>query len=199
MGKIYKKKERVAIYVRVSTEKQDLQTQLSALKEYCNRVGYEIAEEYQDVISGKTDKRPGFDRMLNDMRQGKFKIILVYKLDRIGRSLQHLLNLFEEFKNNRINFVSITQNINTTTPEGKMFLRLLMILSEFEREMTVTRTKDKLDFYKRQIKTKGFATTKEGKKITCLGRPKGSKDKKRRRLSGYYNRWGKQTSPQKMK
>ena len=152
MVKKITKKERVAIYCRVSTEKQDLQTQLSTLRDYCNRFGYEIVKEYQDVMSGKTDKRPGFDRMLVDMRQGKFKTILVYKLDRIGRSLQHLLNLFEEFWNNKIEFISITQSFNTITPEGKLMLRMLMILSEFEREMIVSRTQDRIDYFKKQIK-----------------------------------------------
>ena len=70
-----------------------------------------------------------------------------------------------------------------------------MLLAEYERELIVTRTQDRLDYLKKQIKKKGFAVTKDGKKITSLGRPKGSKDKKRRRKSGYINRWTKKSPP----
>ncbi|KKM87152.1 hypothetical protein LCGC14_1271930, partial [marine sediment metagenome] len=165
------------------------------LRDYCKRQNFDIVEEYKDIISGKTDKRTNLDRMLNDMRRGKFEAVVVYKLDRIGRSLQHLLNLFEEFKNSKIDFISMTQNFNTTTAEGRLMLRMMMLLAEYERELIVARTKDRLDYLKKQIKKKGFAVTKEGKKITSLGRPPGSKDKKRRRRSGYINRWIKKSSP----
>ena len=188
---------RCAIYCRISTEKQDLKTQLDSLRDYCKRQNYEIFKEYEDVISGKTNKRPAFDKLVEDMRGGKFDIVLVYKIDRIGRSLQHLLNLFDEFKNNKVEFISITQNFNTLTPEGRMMLRMMMLLAEYERELIVARTNDRLNYIKKQIKNKGFAITKEGKKITSLGRPFGRKDKKRRRLSGYHNRWAKQSSPLK--
>jgi len=117
------------------------------------------------------------------LRQKQFKGILVYKLDRIGRSLQHLINLFDEFKNRNVDFISATQNINTTTPEGKMFLRMLMVLSEYERELIVNRINDGLSRARKQGKT--------------LGRPVGSKDTKRRRLSGYIQRWGKSDKSKK--
>lgn len=182
---------KVAIYKRKSMEKQDLQTQDQSLKEYCDRQGYEIVGDYEDVISGKTDKRPDFDRMILDMRQGKFQAILCYKLDRIGRSLQHLLNLFEEFDNLKVEFISITQSFNTMTAEGRLMLRMMMLLAEYERELIVTRTKDKLNYYKEQLKKKGFFIKKDGTKCYSLGRPTGSSDKKRRKLGGYYLRYNK--------
>ena len=174
-----KKKKLVAIYCRVSTrDKQDITTQKTFLKDYAERNNLEIYKTYSDVgESGSKDSRPQFDELLKDMRANLFKSILTYKLDRIGRSLSHLVKLFEEFNKREIDFISATQNINTTTPEGRMFLHILMTLSQYERELTINRINDGLARAKKQ-----------GHK---LGRPEGSKDKKRRRRSGYHLRWKK--------
>lgn len=172
------KQLKIGLYARVSKSGQHLETQMMELRDYCQRNNYEIIEEYLDNgISGAKDNRPAFNKMLDDMRNRKINCILTYKLDRIGRSLQHLLNLFEEFQNRGIEFISLTQNINTSTPEGKMFLRMLMVLAEYERELIVSRINSGLD-----------RARKEGK---TLGRPNGSKDKKRRKRSGYLLRWHK--------
>lgn len=175
------------IYYRISTaDKQDIGMQQKAIRDYCKRENIQIYKEYSDIgQSGSKESRPKFDKLLEDMRDKKFNCVVVYKLDRIGRSISHLLKLFEEFKKKRINFISVTQNINTTTPEGRMFLHILMVLAEFERELTISR-----------INTGLKRARSRGKK---LGRPKGSKDKKRRRTSGYINRWLKQSTPQKLK
>jgi len=138
-------------------------------------------EKSTAFLSINADSRPAFNKMLENVRTRKINCVLVYKLDRIGRSLQHLLNLFEEFKNRRVEFISLTQNINTSTPEGKMFLRMLMVLAEYERELIVSRINSGLDRARARS---------EGK---TLGRPNGSKDKKRRRKSGYLLRWQKET------
>jgi len=190
------KKLKVGIYTRVSTDDQNPETQKQLLIDYCDRKGYKIFGTYNDVFSGSKDSRPEFDLLLSDMRERKFNAVAVYKLDRIGRSLQHLLQLFQEFQNKNIEFISITQNINTDTPEGKLMLRMLMILAEYERELIVSRTRDTLDRYQRSIERKGFFINREGRKLKSLGRPKGSKDKEPRRKSGYYRRWeSKKTSP----
>ncbi|NQT22544.1 MAG: recombinase family protein [Candidatus Omnitrophica bacterium] len=172
-----KEQRKVGIYARVSTNDQNIDTQLLPLKEYCKRMNYTIVDKYVDKgFSGKDDKRPQFERLLADMRVSNgFNCLVVYKLDRIGRSLKHLLNLFEEFKNRGVEFISLTQNINTGTPEGKMFWQMLGVFAEFERELIVARTNSGLNRARKQGKT--------------LGRPKGSKDKKRRRRSGYIRRW----------
>lgn len=180
---------RVAIYTRISTEDQNPDTQLKQIQGYCITHDHEVYDIYEDVISGKSDSRPAFDKLLFDMRSKRFDGIAVYKLDRIGRSLQHLLQLFQEFKNRNIQFISVTQNINTDTPEGKLMLRVLMILAEYERELIVARTRDTLDRYKDQIKTKGYFVSRDGNKMEKLGRPKGSKDKNKRKKSGYFRRW----------
>ena len=176
--------KQVVLYARTSMLDQNTETQLMALKDYCNRMGYQITGEYVDNgFSGKDDKRPQFERLLGDVRSNKVDCVLVYKLDRIGRSLKHLLNLFEEFKSKGVEFISLTQNINTNTPEGKMFWQMLGVFAEYERELIVARTLAGLQRARRQGK--------------ALGRPLGAKDRKRRRLSGYIARWNgsKQYSP----
>ena len=168
--------KKVGIYARVSSNDQRIDTQLLPLREYCQRMNYEIMGEYSDNgFSGKDDRRPQFERLLADMRANKLECIVCHKLDRIGRSLKHLLNLFDEFKNREVEFISLTQNINTTTPEGKMFWQMLGVFAEYERQLIVSRTNAGLE-----------RARKQGKK---LGRPTGSKDKKRRRKSGYLRRW----------
>lgn len=150
---------KVALYARVSTKEQNVDTQLDLMRTHCERTGNEIYEEYIDIgESGKKNSRPEFDRMLKDMRRYRFHAICVYKLDRIGRSLPHLLNLFDEFTKKKVEFISVTQNIDTTTPEGRLFMRMLMLMAEYERELTVDRVKSGMERAKR-----------EGKKI---GRPK---------------------------
>lgn len=174
--------KKVAIYARVSSNDQNIETQLLSLRDYCKRVGYNITDEYiDDGFSGKDENRPSFERLLADMRTDKIDCIVCYKLDRIGRSLKHLLNLFEEFSNRKISFVSLSQNIDTNTAEGRMFLKMLMVLAEYERELIVSRTQEGL---KRAVR--------QGKK---LGRPSGSKDVKRRRKAGYLLRWQKVNNP----
>jgi len=96
--------------------------------------------------------------MLKFMRRYRFHAICVYKIDRIGRSLPHLVNLFEEFRSKSVHFMSVSQNIDTTTPEGRMFMNLMMVLAQYEREMTVDRVKAGL-----------ARAVREGK---VLGRPK---------------------------
>jgi len=172
---------KAGIYYRISTrDRQDIGMQETACRDYCEREGIEIIKEYSDVgVSGKKESRPEFDKLLEDMRVKKFDTILTYKLDRIGRSLSHLVKLFEEFNRKNINFISVTQSINTTTAEGRMFLHMLMVLSQYERELIVSRIKSGLD-----------RARKEGKPIGKRG-----KDKKQRRKSGYYQRWSKKATP----
>ena len=179
---------KAGIYYRISTiNKQDIGMQKKACRDYCEREKIEkieIIKEYSDIgVSGKKESRPEFDLMLKDIRDRKIDCVIVYKLDRIGRSLKHLVMLFEEFNKKNIKFISVTQSFNTVTPEGKLMLRMLMILAEYERELIVSRINDGLS----EARAKG----------RTLGRPPGAKDKKRRRTSGYIKRWNEQSTPQK--
>lgn len=155
---------KVAIYCRVSTKDQSIENQLGPLEEYCTRNKFEIYKIYSDVgESGSKESRPQFNLMIEDLRKNKFKAIAVWKLDRIGRSLQHLLSLFTEFNKRGIEFISLTQNIDTTTPEGRMFLRMLMIMSEYERELIINRVNAGLDRAKKQGKSLGRPKNKFNK------------------------------------
>ena len=164
----------IVTYCRTSMTDQNTETQRLALKNFCEGMNYKISDEYIDNgWSGKNQHRPQFERLLADVRAGKVKTVMVTKLDRVGRSLQHLITLFAEFKNRGIEFISITENINTQTPEGKMFWQLLGVFAEYERELIVSRTKA------------GLARARaEGKQ---LGRPKGRKDSKPRQKKGHFN------------
>ena len=150
---------------------QNTDTQRLALKDYCQRMNYQITDQYIDNgWSGKNQHRPQFERLLADVRAGKVKTVMVTRLDRVGRSLQHLISLFAEFKNRDIEFISLSEKINTNTPEGKMFWQLLGVFAEYERELIVSRTKA------------GLARARaEGKQ---LGRPIREKGRKAKR-----NRW----------
>jgi len=139
---------KVAIYVRVSTEHQDYEKQIKLCKKHCEVKGYEIYKVYSDVISGKSTSRPEFNKMLEDMRGYKFNGVVVTKLDRIGRSLQHLLSLFDEFSNKGVQFIAVTQNIDTTTSAGKLQMQIMGAFAEFERNLISERTKEGLRYAK---------------------------------------------------
>lgn len=135
---------RVAIYCRVSTEDQNVDNQEYSCKEYCKRNNFEVYKVYKDVISGSKDSRPEFNILLEDMRNSKFDCIMVTKLDRLGRSLQHLLSMFNEFNKRGIHFIATTQNIDTSSPSGRLQMQIMGAFAEFEREIIRERTKEGL-------------------------------------------------------
>ena len=125
---------RVAMYVRVSTEDQEPDNQLVALREHASRNGWNAVEFVDRGISGAKERRPKLDRMLARVRAGEFTKVLVWKLDRLGRSLSHLAVLLKEVQEPTIDIVTIDEGINTTTPEGRMNFGILAVFAEFERE-----------------------------------------------------------------
>jgi len=167
--------KRAVIYARVSTSEQSTDNQISAISRYCKRNDITIDMVFKDIASGKDKSRTQLNQMLQYIRSHKADMLIVYKLDRLGRSLQHLLQILQELQNKGIDFCSITEGYDTSTAGGKAFFQIAGAFAEFEANLISERTKEGL----RQAK-------KEGKK---LGRPKGSKDKKPRRKSGYYRRW----------
>lgn len=133
---------KLALYARVSTEDQSVENQLPILREFALRGNHEIYKEYIDQSqSGLKESRPAFDEMLKDMRQYKFNAIVVTKLDRIGRSLKHILSLFDEFNAKGVGFIATSQNIDTTNAAGKLQMQILGAFAEFERNMISDRTK----------------------------------------------------------
>jgi DNA invertase Pin-like site-specific DNA recombinase len=135
---------RVALYARVSTagNGQDPQVQLRELREYCERRGWAVASEYVDVgISGTKEKRPSLDRLLADAHRRRFDAVVVWKFDRFARSVSHLLRALETFQTLRVEFVSLTEGVDTSTPMGKMVFTVLGAVAELERSLIVERVK----------------------------------------------------------
>jgi DNA invertase Pin-like site-specific DNA recombinase len=127
-----------AIYARVSTADQKCELQLRELRTYCERRGWEISEEYVDVgWSGKLTKRPQLDRCMRDAAEHRFDCILVWKLDRWGRSLSHLIDSIQTLSSNGIRWIAVTQNLDTdqANPMAKAMLGMMAVFAEFERSM----------------------------------------------------------------
>jgi site-specific DNA recombinase len=132
---------KAAIYCRVSTTDQNAENQRRMCEEYCKREGVDIYNEYIDSgYSGMLTNRPAFNQLLNDMRSYKFNGIVITKLDRVGRSLQHLLSLIEEFNKLGVNFAATTQGIDTHSATGKLQLQIMGAFAEYERALISERT-----------------------------------------------------------
>lgn len=132
---------KVALYCRVSTDEQSTEHQEKALIKYCEVHNYQVFKVYSDVISGTKANRPAFNQLLEDMRKFKFNAVAVVKLDRLGRSLQHLLSIIDEFKKKGVHFIAIDQNLDTSSSTGTLILQVLGAIAEFERNLISERTK----------------------------------------------------------
>src|SRR5215469_17524684 len=135
---------RAAIYARVSTANngQNPEVQLRELREYVERRGWKLAGEYTDVgISGAKEKRPELDRLLAEAHRRHFDAVIVWKFDRFVRSVSHLLRALETFQALGIEFVSLTEGVDTSTPAGKMVFTVLGAVAELERSLIVERVK----------------------------------------------------------
>jgi DNA invertase Pin-like site-specific DNA recombinase len=135
---------RVCIYARVSTANngQDPTLQTRELREYIEHRGWQLAGEYVDVgISGSKEKRPALDRLMSDAHRRRFDVVVVWKFDRFARSVSHLLRALETFRALGIEFVSLSEQIDTSTPMGKMVFTILGSVAELERSMIVERVK----------------------------------------------------------
>ena len=133
--------QRVAIYARVSTEDQSLDAQLRDLREYCKGRGWEATEYLDHGISGAKDSRPGWNACWDAIQKRKVSILVVHALDRIGRSLHHLVRIIQHFAENRLTLVSFRENIDLSTAGGRMLAGIFSVLAEFERGIISERTK----------------------------------------------------------
>jgi DNA invertase Pin-like site-specific DNA recombinase len=133
-----------AIYARVSTghNGQDPTMQTRDLEEYCQRRGWELADSYIDNgISGSEESRPELDRLMADARQRKLDVVLVWKLDRFGRSLKHLVNALAEFEALGMTFASLKDNLDLSTPSGRLMFQIIGAMAEFERSLIQERVR----------------------------------------------------------
>jgi DNA invertase Pin-like site-specific DNA recombinase len=135
---------RAAVYARVSTVNmgQDPTMQTRELVEYCQRRGWDIVGEYVDRgVSGAKDSRPELNRMMADAQRRRFDAVLVWKFDRFARSVSHLLRALETFHSLGVEFVSLSEQVDTFTPTGKMILTVLGAVAELERSLIVERVR----------------------------------------------------------
>jgi len=135
---------RTALYARISTSNngQSPEMQLRELHEYSERRGWTIASEYVDAgISGAKDRRPELDRLMADAHKRRFEVIAVWKFDRFARSVSHLLRALDTFRVLGIEFVSLSESLDTATPAGRMVFTVLGAVAELERSLIAERVR----------------------------------------------------------
>jgi DNA invertase Pin-like site-specific DNA recombinase len=134
---------RVALYARVSTlNNQDPEMQLAELREYAARRGLQIVEEFTDQgVSGCKESRPALNRMMSDVCRRRFDAVLVWKIDRFGRSLKHLVNALAELAALGVAFISLRDNLDLSTPSGRLMFQIIGAMAEFERALIQERVR----------------------------------------------------------
>ncbi len=168
------RKIRAAIYARVSSTDQNPEAQLNELREYASKRGFEIYKEYVDYVTGdfkkrKSTKKPkdqAYLELMDDTAKRRIDCVIVWKYDRFARSLSVLIAALEHFNNLGVDFISYTQNIDTTTPMGRLFYNVIGSFAEFERETIVERVKAGLA----NAKAKGIQLGRPVKDKTAAGR-----------------------------
>ena len=134
---------RVALYARVSTcNGQDPEMQLTELREYASRRGWTITSEYVDTgVSGSRESRPELNRLTADAHKRAFDAVLVWKIDRYGRSLKHLVSSLADLSAYGVAFVSFRDNLDLSTPSGRLMFQIIGAMAEFERSLIQERVK----------------------------------------------------------
>jgi DNA invertase Pin-like site-specific DNA recombinase len=146
---------RCAIYARVSTLDQEPENQLAELRRYVEARNWTPAEHIDRGVSGAKDRRPALDALLKDARRRRFDVLVVWRLDRLGRNLRHLITMLEELQALGIAFVSLNEGIDATTPAGKLQMHVLGAIAEFERARIAERVKAGLQRARAQGKRLG--------------------------------------------
>lgn len=149
---------RVAIYARVSTRQhgQDVNTQLLALRDWAKHKKAKIVSEYADRgWSGAKERRPELDRLMKDARRRQFDAVLVARFDRFARSVKHLILALDEFNGLGIDFISLSENVDTSTPMGRMVFHVLAAVAELERSLIKERVQLGVDRARKQGKRLG--------------------------------------------
>jgi DNA invertase Pin-like site-specific DNA recombinase len=132
---------RIVIYARVSTDSQTHDSQLEEVRGYCERRGWTVEEEITDTASGAKCSRLGLDRLMAQVRRGRVEAVVVFRLDRLARSLSHLAQMLSEFQQHRTALVCPGQGIDTSNinPAAQLQVNILAAVAQFERELIVER------------------------------------------------------------
>jgi len=131
---------RCAIDARCSTVEQNPAMQITELREYAERRGFQIVAEHVDIASGSLDSRPELNKVLVLAKQRKVDVLLVWKIDRLGRSLKHLVNTIGELEAVGVSFVSLKDNLDFSTPAGRLMFNVIGAMAQFERDLIRERT-----------------------------------------------------------
>ncbi len=154
-----KSEKKVGVYARVSTKDQDVELQLVELRKYAADRGWAIYKEYVDIgQSGAKDSRPQLNLLMADSKRKRFDVVLVWKFDRYARSLKHLVDSLHEFQALNIDFISLTEGIDTTTPVGMAMFAVIGAMAQLERDLI----RERVQAGMKRAKEKGKA----------IGRPK---------------------------
>ena len=132
---------RAAIYARVSTLDQEPENQLQELRRYVEARGWTAQEFVDRGVSGAKDRRPALDRLVNDAKRRRFDVLVVWRLNRLGRNLRHLVTLLDDLQALGVAFVSLGEGIDCTTPAGRLQLHILAALAEFEKSRIAERVR----------------------------------------------------------
>ena len=136
------KSKNVVAYLRVSTDEQNTGSQLDAIRRYCDNQSWTLKQIYEDKgISGAVDDRPALNELKKDCMTGKFQAVIVFRFDRMARSTSHLLECLQLFNRYKVDFVSVSEGIDTSTAVGKMTFTFISAISEFERTIIRERVK----------------------------------------------------------
>ena len=129
--------KQAALYARVSTldKGQDPETQLAELRRYAAQRCFEVAGEYVDQASGRTEERPAYQRLLAEVRRRKVDVVLVFRFSRFARSTRALVNALTEFRDLGVDFISLHESADTTTAQGRLLFGILASLAEFESDL----------------------------------------------------------------
>jgi DNA invertase Pin-like site-specific DNA recombinase len=133
--------KRAALYSRISTGDQNLETQLLDLREFAKQRGFELVGEYTDVISGAKSKRPGLDRLMADARRRRFDVVLVSAFDRIAGNVRHFLEVLDELNHLDIEFISLRESIDTSGPLGRAMVVIVGAIAELEKSLICERVR----------------------------------------------------------
>jgi DNA invertase Pin-like site-specific DNA recombinase len=166
--------KKAAIYVRVSTPDQHVESQLYDLRELAAQRGFEVAHEYEDRgVCGKKARRPGLDALMADARRKKFSVVLVAAFDRIARSTRNFLQVVDELDSLGIEFISRREGVATGDAMGRLFVTIISAIAELERSLVIERVKSGMAMARRLGKPIGRARLDVDREQVVLDRRSG--------------------------